>query len=103
MDSGLAGTRSQACEGCVHLRTLAYTCLRLPAPRNDKSECAQCSHSGELLRLDVRGLDDRPPLLDLGLVVGSERLLRLLLAWRQLLALIEESLPHRRIGQRLHD
>jgi hypothetical protein len=26
-----------------------------------------------LLRLDVRGLDDRPPLLDLGLVVGGER------------------------------
>src|SRR6266699_212773 len=31
MDSGLAGTRSQACAGCVNLPVL-------PAPRNDESE-----------------------------------------------------------------
>src|SRR5439155_26655463 len=31
MDSGLAGTRSQACAGCVNLPAL-------PAPRNDESE-----------------------------------------------------------------
>ena len=50
-------------------------------------------------RLDIRCLDDRPPLLDLGLVKGSECLRRLLLARRNLLAQIGEPLANGRIGQ----
>ena len=56
------------------------------------------SHS----RLDIRRLDDRPPFLDFGLVKGGERLGRLLLARRYLLADIGQSLAHFRIGERIH-
>ena len=38
------------------------------------------------LALDVRRLDDRPPLLDLGLLIRAERLWRLLLAREDLLS-----------------
>src|SRR3954465_11141835 len=54
-------------------------------------------------RLDVRGLDDRPPLLDLRLVVSSERLRGLLRGRRKLEALVAQPLLHARYGQRLHD
>ena len=37
------------------------------------------------LRLDVGRLDDRPPLLDLGLMIGAEGFRRLLLARENLL------------------
>src|SRR5258708_5127539 len=55
------------------------------------------------VRRDVGRLDDRPPFLDLGLLVGAERFGGLLVAWRNLLAQIGELLPHFRIRQRLHD
>ena len=45
-----------------------------------------------LLRLDAGLLDDRPPLVDLGLVPGSERLRRLLFARRHFEAEIVEPL-----------
>src|SRR5262249_61337582 len=53
-------------------------------------------------RLDVRRLDDRPPLLDLGLLLGGERRWRLLLARQESLAQVGEPLAYRRIGQGLH-
>jgi hypothetical protein len=53
--------------------------------------------------LDVRRLDDRPPFFDLGLVVRGERLRRLLLARKNLLAQTGEPRTHVRIGERLHD
>src|SRR5262249_59593263 len=49
--------------------------------------------------LDVRRLEDRPPFLDLGLLLGGERFGRLLLARWNILALIGESLPHGCVGQ----
>src|SRR5262244_2841639 len=52
----------------------------------------------DLFSLDVRGLEDRPPLLDLGLVVGRERLRILILARRNVLAEIGEPLAHAGIG-----
>src|SRR5260370_34724754 len=55
------------------------------------------------VRGDVGRLDDRPPLLDLGLLVGGQRLGGLLVARRDFLAEIGKLLPHFRIGQRLHD
>src|SRR5258708_35342888 len=55
------------------------------------------------LRFDVRRLDDRPPLLDFGLVKGGERLGRLPLARKDLLAKIGEARTDRRIGPTLHD
>src|SRR3954452_17571810 len=54
-------------------------------------------------RLDVRGLDDRPPLLDLRLVVSSERLRGLLRGQRKFEALVTQPLLYDGIGQRLHD
>src|SRR2546428_2939433 len=53
-------------------------------------------------RLNVRRLDDRPPLLDLGLVEGAERFRRLLLGRENLLTKLGEPRPYRRIGQGLH-
>src|SRR5262245_49638211 len=54
-----------------------------------------------LFVLDVRSLDDWPPLLDLGLVVGAEGFRCLLIARRHLVALVGEPLLHGGIGQRL--
>src|SRR5262245_66358729 len=54
-------------------------------------------------RLDVSPLDDRPPLLDLGLVKSAERLRRLLLTRRDHVAELGEPLPHPRIRQGVHD
>ena len=52
----------------------------------------------DLFSLDVCGFEDRPPLLDLGLVVGRERLRILILARRNFLAEIGEPLAHAGIG-----
>src|ERR1700722_10567241 len=52
---------------------------------------------------ELFGLDDWPPLLDLGPLKGAERLRRLLVAGVNLLPEIGEPLTHRRIGQRGHD
>src|ERR1700723_1855962 len=52
---------------------------------------------------ELFGLDDWPPLLDLGPLKGAERLRRLLVAGVNLLPEIGQSLTHRRIGQRGHD
>ena len=54
------------------------------------------------LRLDAGRLDDRPPLGDLGALVGGERLWRLLLARRNFIADVEQPPAHRRIGERFH-
>jgi hypothetical protein len=47
---------------------------------------------------DVRGLDDRPPLLDLGFLVCLQRLGSLLPAWWIFETPLPQSLPHGRIG-----
>ncbi len=56
------------------------------------------SNEPDLFALDVRGFEDRPPLLDLSLVVGRECLRILILARRNLLAEIGEPLAHAGIG-----
>src|SRR5215471_18211516 len=55
------------------------------------------------LRLDVRCLDDRPPLLDFGLLLRGKRLRRLFLARPDFLTHVDEPLSYRRIGQGLYD
>ena len=50
------------------------------------------------LRFDTELLDDRPPLLDVGLLQCTKRLRRLPVARRYLKALIGEPLANRRIG-----
>src|SRR5215469_11800241 len=61
--------------------------------------CPQMPGNGpDLFALDVRGFEDRPPLLDLGLVVGRECLRILILARRNFLAEIGEPLAHAGIG-----
>src|SRR5258708_31403612 len=56
-----------------------------------------------LFHLDPGCLDYRPPLLDLGLVVGAERFWRLLVTRRNIPAKVSEPLAYCRIGQSLHD
>src|SRR5262249_58855520 len=60
------------------------------------NECAS-------LALDAGLADDRPPLVDLGLVEGRECLRRLLRARKHVLAEIGEALAHGGVGQRLDD
>src|SRR5262245_5068478 len=55
------------------------------------------------LALHVGRLDDRPPFLDLGLLIRGQRRGRLLVGRRDLLAEIGEFLAHLRVGQRVHD
>ena len=54
-------------------------------------------------RLDSRRLDDGPPLVDLCLLQGAERLRRLILRRRDLQADLGQSLAQRRVGQSLPD
>src|SRR5436190_16372036 len=61
------------------------------------------SLSTNSLGLDVRGFDQRPPFLDLGLMECAQRLGRLLLAWIYLLAKLGEPRTHRRIGQSINN
>src|SRR5215216_5892828 len=51
------------------------------------------------IHLDVGGLDDRPPLLDLGLVMGGERLGNELLRRWDALTQVADPLAHIRIGK----
>src|SRR6478735_10039260 len=53
--------------------------------------------------LDVSRFDDRPPLLGLRFLVGVERLRRLQIARRDLLAEVDEFLLEARVCQRSHD
>src|SRR5215216_4605482 len=55
-----------------------------------------------LLCFDAGAPDQRPPFFNLGLVKSGERLGRLLLARRDLLAKVGEALAHRRVVQRIH-
>src|SRR5262245_58767761 len=54
------------------------------------------------LALDVRCLDNRPPLLDFGFGEGNEGLRCLLLARRDFLTHIGKPRPYCRIGKRIH-
>jgi hypothetical protein len=71
-------------------------------PRYPNEAALSMSHRTLLCR-DPGRLDDRPPLLDLGLVVGAERLRRLLITWENLLSKISEPRTHKRIGQCTYD
>src|SRR5215218_11338581 len=55
-----------------------------------------------LLRFDAGAPDQRPPFFNLGLLKSAERLGRLLLARRDLLAKVGEALAHRRVSERIH-
>src|SRR5262249_32843357 len=56
-----------------------------------------------LFGLDVDGLDDRPPLFDLSLLLCGERLRPLLLGRPDFLTELREPLAYRRIGMRICD
>src|SRR6516162_205230 len=90
----------------AHTRTLL---LRAPAPPLPSAQKRGGEVSSrrfpempndepDLFSLDVRSFEDRPPLLDLGAVVGRERLRILILARRNFLAEIGEPLAHAGIG-----
>src|SRR5262249_32801072 len=59
----------------------------------------KCGATGRSFPLDVGGLDDRPPLLDLSFLFRGKCVLRLLLRWWEVLALIGKSLAHCCVGQ----
>src|SRR5262249_23933669 len=52
---------------------------------------------------DVRCLDDRPPLLDFGLLKSAERFRRLLVARRNFLTEVGKLMAHCWVGQRIND
>jgi hypothetical protein len=54
------------------------------------------------LALDARGLDDRPPLLNFGLLESTERLRSLLFARRDPLSNIGEPPAHRGVSERFY-
>ena len=53
--------------------------------------------------LDIRGLDNGPPLLHFSLLKGSERVGRLLATRENLLSEVGEALTHDRVDQCIHD
>jgi hypothetical protein len=55
------------------------------------------------LRLDVGGLDDRPPFVDFHLLKVGKRVRRLPAAWKNLLPKLEESLTYHWVSQGSHD
>ena len=81
-------------------------CRRRTQQQRDRKTCYQHARVGMRIssNLDVVGLDDRPPLVDLGLVVG--RAAPPASAWSRggmVMAEIGDALLHRRIGERLDD
>jgi hypothetical protein len=70
----------------------------VPAVNFDRISVAR-----DLLCGDSRSLDDRPPLLDLGLLVGTKRLRRELILLRDYLTEIDEALTYSRIVQGVSD
>src|SRR6516165_1543398 len=63
----------------------------------------QCGRRDASFRLDVRRLDDRPPLLQLGPLKSAEGFRSLLVARRNLLTKVSTLLPRCRMGQGTHD
>src|SRR5439155_21063201 len=53
--------------------------------------------------IDIRGLDNGPPLLHFSLLKGSERVGRLLATRENLLSEVGEALTHDRVDQCIHD
>src|SRR3954447_21833056 len=76
----------------IKFRPTASHPISLPTEASDSS-----------WRLDVSCLDQRPPLLDLGLVKCTQRLRRLLFARRDHVAQLREPLPYRGIRECIHD
>ena len=64
------------------------------ADPQQKSTDGQCYRAKDSFSLDACGLDDGPPLLDLGLLESAQRLGGLLLALRNTLSEIGEPLAH---------
>src|SRR3977135_644447 len=61
--------------------------------------CKKASNDASSLRLDVRCLEDWPPLLDLGFLQRAELLRRLTLAREDLLPEVGQSRSHGWVGQ----
>jgi hypothetical protein len=69
--------------------------MRINVAPYQTSPNGQWCSARDSFSLDARGLDDGPPLLDLGLLESAQRLGSLLLAWRNTLSEIGEPLAHR--------
>src|SRR5258706_8749991 len=71
--------------------------------RKTRGERSRGAGEDALVGLHPGRLDDRPPLVDLGLVVRRERGGRLLLGLWDFLAQVAQSLANRRVRQGLHE
>src|SRR5262245_53128259 len=89
-----------------HARRLATRPRPLPDAENFGGEVSRhrflkYRQRSDSFRLDVRRLDDRPPFLNLGLLISTQRLRRLLLARRDFEPLVGEGLMYGWIAQRV--
>src|SRR6266487_4968105 len=84
-----AGSAAAPAARCRKFRRGSFIML---LPSNAKRE-------PDLFSLDIRGLEDRPPFFDLGLLLRGKRFRRLLFASWNILALIGKQLPHGCISQ----
>src|SRR6266849_1447354 len=83
------------CERSIRLR-----CWR--SRREPDSQYGRLWNVRHSLRLEIRGLDDGPPLLDFGLLINGEGLRRLLVAWVNLLPEVGEPRAHRLVSEGRH-
>ena len=95
-------TRSRASCARTAPRTsrspISATCSRATIRSMRGSRPGSAVEAETSLARDVRRLDDRPPLLDLGLLQGAERFRGLLVARRNLQAERRHAVAHGRIG-----
>jgi hypothetical protein len=80
---------------------MPMTLTRLPRCPRSWNVTLEYPTSGSLA-LDVCGLDDRPPLLNFGLLESTERLRSLLFARRDALSNVGKPLAHRRVSERFY-
>src|SRR5260370_9930615 len=93
------------------LAALTSLTLASTSSRNYLSNCSRLIGRGRnsrqiqksLFCVDIRCLDNRPPLLNLGLLMRAERLWRLLLGREDLLRELGKSRTNPWIGQGIHD
>src|SRR3954447_19483978 len=78
-------------------RTISGACSTRAA--GDRCVFSNTARTSGALRLDVRGFDDRRPLVHLGAMECAEALRRRLLGGWHFLAHFGEALLHRRIGE----
>src|SRR6516164_7629399 len=76
--------------------------MRSPDDRSARRALRTIRSTWDSLRLDVGRFDQRPPFLDLGLLMCGQRFCGLLLRWRNFLTEVSQPLAYRRVAKRIH-